>query len=258
MIPIIVSTILEKDEPESFEKEMGKPLLFFALENAISSKSNNVTIVGNKFFPQVISQRIKTEFPQIPIYIKKNATHMDASFEYAYQKNLKNFILLECKELFINQNIINSFIDFIQKNGARHDGISCIAHARIKEIATPECIKVVLNSNKELIYLSRFPTPYTSDPNQCNFIKLLGMSYFNREGIKKYISNKKCELEEREKISLLRFINFKEAISTFFVEKEFPCFYENDKQSVFDLSDFLCQERAKEGKIPKPPRLTFF
>jgi 3-deoxy-manno-octulosonate cytidylyltransferase (CMP-KDO synthetase) len=75
------------------------------------------------------------------------------------------------------------------------------------EINSDTIIKVIVNERDELMYMSRFPVPYSKSNQKPEFKQQIPVYGFTREALKIFSEHRKTNNEQFEDIELLRFID---------------------------------------------------
>ena len=80
---------------------------------------------------------------------------------------------------------------------------------RIKTWICKNCgtSKVIVNENYELMYMSRYPVPYTNSSQKPEYKQQVPVYGYTKEALKVFSNNKKTCNEQYEDIELLRFID---------------------------------------------------
>ena len=138
----------------------------------------------------------------------KCLTGTDRVAEASKQLNAKIIINVQGDEPLVKPKDIKSIIN-AKKKFPNH--VIC-GYDKIHKLQDPRSVnlpKVVVNSKKELIYISRslIPGSKKTTENQ-NYYKQVCIYAFNKDELKKFYSlKKKSEIEEMEDIEILRFFD---------------------------------------------------
>jgi 3-deoxy-manno-octulosonate cytidylyltransferase (CMP-KDO synthetase) len=128
----------------------------------------------------------------------------------AYKIISKKFdviINVQGDEPFITSSIIDRFVKFMTKNKkyVAANGISILNN--FDDVFNPGVVKVILNKNKKIIYMSRNVIPYPHQKQvEAKYFRQLGLYGFRTEALKIFLRNKPCILEKKESVEMLRLI----------------------------------------------------
>ena len=163
---------------------------------------------------------------------KNHRNGTERIYEVAKKIRPKLIIDIQGDEPLISPYHIDQVIDFHRKN---YYVDIVLPTLNIKLPESPSLIKVVTNSKKEAMYLSRAKIPYEFKNKQKNFKKHLSIISFKPEALIKFSKSKETTLEKIEGIELLRALEIGLKIKTIELK--------GDSFSVDEYEDYL---RAKE------------
>ena len=155
-----------------------------------------------------IKNRVVKENYNVIMTSNKCLTGTDRVAEASKKLNANIFINVQGDEPLVNPKDIKAIIK-AKKKFPNH--VIC-GYDKIHKLQNPKNVnlpKVVVNSNKELIYISRSLIPGSKKTIQNkNYFKQVCIYAFNKSELKHFSSlKKKSEIEEMEDIEILRFFD---------------------------------------------------
>ena len=177
-------------------------------------------IKGNVVMTSIKHQRASDRCAEaLSIIEKKNKTKYDI------------MILVQGDEPMINFKMIDSSI----KPFLSDDKVQIVnLYAKIKsnkEFKDKNCIKVVLDNNKNAMYFSREPIPHQNFKNKPDAFKQICVIPFKRDLLLKYLKIKETKTEKYESIDMMRLLE--NGIKVKMVETKFST------KSVDTLKDLI-------------------
>lgn len=106
-------------------------------------------------------------------------------------------------EPFVHPEQLKSLVDLIKKPNS---SIATLAHSMSASDPgreDPNRVKVVTDKNGNALYFSRSPIPFNEGP----WMQHVGLYAFTREALAQVVSLESCELEERENLEQLRWLD---------------------------------------------------
>ena len=147
---------------------------------------------------------------------KKHVNGTDRISE-ALKKMKKKFDLIidiQGDEPLINPKHIDKLIKFHLKN---LDTDIVIPSLAIKNFKNKNLVKIVANTNNDILYLSRQEIPYGFKSKNHNLSKHLSIVSFKPKSLIRFSNLKRSKLEILENIELLRALDYNMKLKTFFL-----------------------------------------
>ena len=138
------------------------------------------------------------------IMTSKNHNNGTERINEAYSKIKKEYdfvVDIQGDEPLISPYHIDKVVNFHLKN-PKYDII--LPTLQIKPTTNTNIVKVLLNNNKEVLYLSRADLPLAFKKNKNKSLKHLSIISFKPKSLEKFAMSKKTYLESVEDIELLR------------------------------------------------------
>ena len=149
-------------------------------------------------------KKIADKYSAKSILTSKNHKNGTERINEAYKKISKQFDLvvdIQGDEPLISPYHIDKVVDFHIKNIAYDIVLPTLL---INPTANTNIIKVLLNNNNEVLYLSRADLPFSFKKNKNKSLKHLSIISFKPKALDKFAKSKKTYLESIEDIELLR------------------------------------------------------
>ncbi len=211
------------------------PMVEIVYKNACKSKLSNKTYVAT--CDKVIFDHFKKINENVVMTSKKHQRASDRCaealtiLEKKYKTKFDIMILVQGDEPMINYKMIDSSITPFLKD-SKVQIVNLYSKIKtIKEFKDKNCIKVVLDKNKNAMYFSREPIPYQKEKNQPFAYKQICVIPFKRNLLKKYLKIKETPTEKYESIDMMRLLE--NGINIKMVETKFL------SQSVDTLKDLI-------------------
>lgn len=180
----------------------GKPMLWHVYNNAIKAKGLDYVVVA------IDNDRIKRVCDYYKInYImtsKKHETGLDRVAEVAKLIHADNYIIIMGDEPLLKPKDIEKIIDNINNEQV------VLAISEFKnsvDVVNWTNIKIVLNDDDYVMYMSRNPIPYPKSNVDYSFYKQVGIMGFKKDALLDYTTENRSKLEKIEDIEQLRFLN---------------------------------------------------
>lgn len=186
------------------KKILGKEMIIRVAEickKVIGSKNLHIATDNKKIFQLVRKKNFNS------ILTPKSCQTGTDRIAYASKKIKSNIILnVQGDEPLVKPSDIKKIIKLKKKNPKY---VIC-GYAEIhnkKEVNSPNIIKVVKNTNNELIYFSRSKIPESKNKDNKKFHKQVCIYCFSKKQLEKFSKSKRSSIEKTEDIELLRFLD---------------------------------------------------
>mgnify|MGYP001357835137 CR=1 FL=1 len=186
------------------------PMVEMVYRNASKSKLSNKTYVAT--CDKVIFDHFKMNNANVVMTSKKHQRASDrcaealSILEKKYKKKFDIMILVQGDEPMINYKMIDSSIKpFLEDKKVQIVNLFAKINT-IKEFKDKNCIKVVMDNNKNAMYFSREPIPYQKTKEQIYANKQICVIPFKRDLLLKYLKIKETQTEKYESIDMMRLL----------------------------------------------------
>ena len=187
------------------KKILGKELILWVLDvckNLINKSTKLVVATDNKKIFNFVKEN---NF--VPIMTsKKCLTGTDRVAEVSKKISSDIYINVQGDEPLIKSNDIKKIIEAKKKDPGK---IIC-GYSRLSSNENPNSLnipKCVINSNDELVYISRSPVPLSKSKKiKVKYFKQVCIYGFSKKDLKLFSSREKTPIEKIEDIEILRFI----------------------------------------------------
>lgn len=183
----------------------GKPLLQWVIEGAQQSQLLNDLIVATD------DERIYQLAVKCGVQAKMTETNIPSGTDrvYAAIKNetCDSVLNIQGDEPLITGLLIDQLAQPFCMDS--HLDMATLAHSLSeKDLQSPHVVKVILNTQSEAIYFSRFPIPHSrvtvTEMNQVVSLKHIGMYGYSKKFLKKYCESSPVAIEKAEGLEQLR------------------------------------------------------
>jgi len=223
-IKLITPSIYTKDVPlrvmgiiparYDSSRFQGKPL---CLINGIPMiKRTYEQVKGSKLLDKLV---VATDSVKIQDYCKqenilvvmtseKHQTGTDRLVEVAKMEDFDLYVNIQGDEPIIDYNSIDQIVSEYKINGDVYDVYNLYKRIDdLEEIENSNIIKIVVNKDDELIYMSRHPIPFNKSKNQTKYNKQVCVYGFTKKALNIFSDRDKTHNERFEDIELLRFLD---------------------------------------------------
>ena len=192
----------------------GKPL---CLINGITMiKRTYEQVKGSKLLDKLVvatdSVKIQNYCKQedIPVLMtsEKHQTGTDRLVEVAQIEDFDLYINIQGDEPVIDYKSIDQIVCEYKINRDAYDVYNLYKRIDdIEEIESSSIIKIVVNKDDELIYMSRHPIPFNKSKDQAEYNKQVCVYGFTKKALNIFSNRDKTHNERFEDIELLRFLD---------------------------------------------------
>lgn len=179
----------------------GLPLVMWAYNNAVKSCAfDDVFIATDDYRIKECSERYNAK---VIMTYKDHDSGTDRVNEAVENINCSHIVNLQGDEPIISSSLLN---DIAQKTRSINNTsiVTAATTATELELHDTSSVKVALNKNKDAIYFSRSPIPFSRNETIRKNYKHLGIYGFSKESLKFFCSKPLGKLERIQKIELLR------------------------------------------------------
>ncbi len=192
--------------PGKFHADIdGKPMIHHVIDRARESNFSNIFIACDH----------EDHFKIITDYgtkaIMTNTSHQSGS-DRSYEalciadpdQKFEYIVNLQGDMPFFDSNIINTVALMLDNNKNAEIATMAALIDDEEDILDPNVVKVVFNKNKQALYFSRSPIPYSNPLNNAQHFYHVGIYGYRRAAMEKYINLPQSNLELLEKLEQLR------------------------------------------------------
>ncbi len=170
----------------------------------------------------------KQENLEVVITSESHLTGTDRITEVAHKINADFYVNIQGDEPIIDHRSIDEIVNFAldsHTKGKKYEVFNLYKNISPKEAQRDSIVKVVVNENDELVFMSRFPIPFSKSFENPNYKKQVAVYVFSAYALKLFEQSFKTHgkgINERfEDIEILRFIDMGEKV------KMLECFYDS-------------------------------
>ena len=182
----------------------GKPMIWWTYQQALKVGEMSEVIVATD------DDRIADVCKELSInYIMTDKRHMtgtDRLAEVAEKIKADIYVNIQGDEPLIEPEVISELIGFMVKE----PGYICATVRSVIEdpvdVVNTTVSKIVVDSNSDIMYISKNPIPYPKASLNYSYYKALGLYAFRQEALAIYRNNEKGMYESIEDIEMLRLV----------------------------------------------------
>ncbi|MDA0758154.1 MAG: 3-deoxy-manno-octulosonate cytidylyltransferase [Bacteroidetes bacterium] len=185
----------------------GEPVILRTYKNALKSKLfNEVYVVTDS---KLIYDCLKENGGQVLMSSAEHISGSDRIAEFSSYISTDIIVNIQGDEPFIDINSLSKLINLFKKDVNSNIDLASLMQkiSNVNEIANPNVVKVVVDSNNFALYFSRSPIPYDrSSVNKTYFFKHIGVYAFRKNSLLDFYNSKATPLEKSEKLEQLRYL----------------------------------------------------
>lgn len=184
----------------------GVPMIKRTYDQAKKSKQLNKLIVATD--DKLIVDYCKSEGMDVVMTSTDCLTGTDRVSEVAKSNKFDLYVNIQGDEPVIDPETIDVIVKSYREHGNKYIAYNLYKKVdAIDEPASANSIKVIVNQQDELMYMSRLPVPYSKATEQPIYNKQVCVYGFTREALDVFSENKKTRNEKYEDIEILRFVD---------------------------------------------------
>lgn len=128
-------------------------------------------------------------------------------------RNHELFVNIQGDEPIIDPKAITQVINLYKKYNNQYIAYNLYRNLTDeKQLVRDTIIKVIVNQNDELMYMSRFPVPYSNSGNKAEHKQQVPVYGYTQQALELFSKHEKTINEKYEDIELLRFVDLGEKI----------------------------------------------
>lgn len=196
----------------------GKPMVWWVYQQAIKAKKLDKVIVATDDI------RIEDVCKQYDMNVVMTSTEHKTTASRMYEVSgiidASFYITINGDEPMIDPRAIDAAIpDEVPQDYEYGTNTICVMDDPI-DVMDPSNIKVVFNSNKEALYMSRTPIPYPYGTLDFTYYKHVGVIGYNKSMLEFYQNSVPGYFEKVESIDTLRFLDYGKKLQFYLVDME--------------------------------------
>lgn len=221
---------------------LGKPMIQRTYEQAKKSKALDDLIVATD------DERIIEFCESVAIPVTKTSedclTGTDRVAEVAEKLDYDLYVNIQGDEPVIDPVAIDEVVKSYNYHGDEY-----LAYNLYKEIENEEefmsntCIKVLVNENNELLYMSRYPVPFNKSTEEVKANKQVCVYGFTKKALSIFAASTKTRNEKYEDIEILRFLDLNYKVKM--MEVNYDSIAVDVPEDVKKVEEFLLRKDVK-------------
>lgn len=196
----------------------GKPMIWWVYNQAVKVKEFDSVYVATD------DEKIISACEQLDINVimtsDKHPTGTDRVAEVAEKIPADLYVVIMGDEPLISPDNIYAMIKAMSENKKYDAGMLCVKFKNGVDLVNTTTIKLALNYNNELIYMSRLPIPFPKAELDYSNYKNVGVYAFSRDALDFYRNTERGRLEKIEDMEMLRMLENHKLVKVVEVETE--------------------------------------
>ncbi len=196
------STRLER---KPLQPLLNKPLILWVCEAVKKSKKLDKFVVATD--SDEVMSVVKNAGFKAQMTSPDCASGTDRALEVAIKYKPEVIVNIQGDEPLILAEEIDGLIQFIESQDEKVCWATLGHKLSAEDLENKNSVKVVFNQNKEALYFSRYPIPFSRLNFQADFksvLKHVGLYAYTIEGLKLFCKGEPSELEKAESLEQLR------------------------------------------------------
>ena len=193
----------------------GKPMIWWVYQQAQKVKEFSEILIAAD--DERVEKVCRQMHMNVVMTSDKHETPTNRIFEISQKIDADYYIALMGDEPLLNANSIYLLLQFA--NGVTEVAALTNILASPSEVIDFSNQKVVTNSERDILFISRSPIPYPKGTLDIKYEKITGIQMFSKDALEFYAKTPKSLLEKAEENDLMRFvehgINVKAEISPY-------------------------------------------
>ena len=196
----------------------GKPMIWWVYNEALKNKYYDSVIVATE--SQIVVDRCKELGINVALTSDNHHSGTDRVVEVADKIEADLYVVLMGDEPLLSYIDQMKLVEEFKKREDTDAIMLCEKFINPVDAINSTTIKLAINRNNELIYMSRSPIPYPKDMLNYNIYKNVGCYAFTRKALDFYKMTEPGILENIEGIELLRLLENHKLVLTVEISSE--------------------------------------
>lgn len=196
----------------------GKPMIWWVYQQAVKVNDlNNVYVATDD---ERIEQACKSYNIPVIMTSDKHPTGTDRVVEVSEKVIADLYVVIMGDEPLISPDNICAMINGMKNAPQYSAGMLCTKFKNGVDLINNSTIKLAINDNSELVYMSRVPIPFPkAELDYCHY-KNVGVYSFTKEGLDFFKNTNRGRLEKIEDMEMLRMLENHKLVKVVEVETE--------------------------------------
>ena len=211
----------------------GKPMIWWVYQQAkLVTELDEIYVATEE---QKVVDVCKKYSMKVMLTSEEHPTGTDRVGEVAENTDGDYYVVIFGDEPLIQADNIRKLINMMIDNPNADAGMLATRFKDPVDVVNNTTVKLALNDNGELIFMSRSPIPYPKNVLNYDYHKHVGVYIFTREALLFYHSTPRGRLELIEDNELIRLLEHHMIIKTLLIETDaMSVDTEKDKQRIVD------------------------
>lgn len=196
----------------------GKPMVWWVYQEAKKVKYFDKVIIATE--SNIILDKCHELGMEVMLTLDTHPTGTDRVAEVAQKVDADLYVIIMGDEPLISAADETRLVESIEKNVAA-DAVMLTEKFRYPvDLANMTTIKLAINDNGDLIFMSRAAIPYPKEAIGYSFYKNVGCYALRKDALDFFLKTKQGNIEKAEGIELLRLIENHKRVITVEIESE--------------------------------------
>ena len=212
----------------------GKPMVWWVYQEAKKSKYLQEVYVATE------SEKVESVCKKLNINViltsDTHPTGTDRVCEVSEKIKADLYTVIMGDEPLIKTKDIDTLIQEMLSNTKYDGGMLTKKYTNPVDVINPTTIKLALNNNNELIYMSRQAIPFPKGSLDYDYYKNIGVYIFTKNALNYYKENPVGKLEKIEELEMLRMLEGHKLIKVVEIESDsFSVDTQKDLQKIKEI-----------------------
>lgn len=194
----------------------GKPMIWWVYEQAKKVKRFDEIVVATD------DERIKSACDNYNMNVvmtrDDHPSGTDRVAEVAEKIDADLYVVVMGDEPLIDYKIIDKLVDTMIKNSNAFAGMLATIFKNGVDVVNDSTIKLALNNDNELIYMSRLPIPFPKSRIDYEYYKNVGVYAFTKQALTFFKNTARGRLESIEDMEMMRMLENHKIVKVEIVE----------------------------------------
>lgn len=196
----------------------GKPMVWWVYQEAKKVKYFDKVIIATE--SNIIVDKCHELSMEVMLTSDTHPTGTDRVAEVAQKVDADLYVIIMGDEPLISAADENRLVESIEKNAAADAVMLTEKFKYPVDLANMTTIKLAINDNGDLIFMSRAAIPYPKESLGYAFYKNVGCYALRKDALDFFLQTKQGNIEKAEGIELLRLIENHKRVITVEIESE--------------------------------------
>ena len=196
----------------------GKPMIWWVYNNAINTPELDEVYVATE--SKIIVDECEKLGINVILTSDKHLTGTDRVGEVASKIDADIYAVLMGDEPLISPSEISKLIKEMKSDAEISACMLATKFKRPIDVVNTTTIKLAINKNNELIYMSRSPIPFPKESLDFDYYKNIGLYVYTKDVLDFFVNTKPGPLELAEGLEMIRLLENKKKVKVVKVDSQ--------------------------------------